>query len=66
MEPILWDRWSWVAGVGKKTSSWYLGTSSNSAVTIPAYKATPYQQELVFVEIVKVDGFGPWRDGCAR
>ena len=33
-------------------------------VHVPVWKATPYQQELVFVEVVKYDGFSPWNDGC--
>lgn len=63
---ILWNRWSWVAGVGHKTSSWFLGTLSLSAVTIPAYRATLRQQALVFVTVVRHDGFSPWTnyDGC--
>ena len=64
VEGILWDRWAWVAGVGRKTGSWYLGTSSNAAVTIPAYKATPYQQAEVIATIWKYDKFGPWTDKC--
>lgn len=33
---------------------------------IHVWQASPYQQELVFVEILRVDGTGPWTryDGC--
>lgn len=64
--PVLWNRWSWVAGVGRKAKGWFLGTTSIHAVTIPAYKATLYQQSEVFAEVDRVDGLGPWThwDGC--
>ena len=64
---ILWNRWSWVAGVGKKMTSWYLGTLSlDHAVTIPAYKSTLYQQAKVFATVVRNDGYGMWTrfDNC--
>lgn len=36
-----------------------------AGVFVPVWRATPYQQALVAVEISKVDGFSPWRsDGC--
>lgn len=57
---ILWNRWSWVAGVGHKAPGWYLGTQALYAVTIPAYKATLYQQAKVFATVVKNDGYGMW------
>ena len=64
--PILWDRWAWVAGVGARTSSWFLGTTSLGAVSIPAFHATLYQQALVFATVARNDGLGPWTafDGC--
>lgn len=64
--PILWNRWAWVAKVGKRRSTWYLGTLDINAVTIPAYKSTLYQQALVFAEVIKNDGFLMWTrfDGC--
>lgn len=64
--PILWNRWSWVAKVGTKTSSWYLGTVSLMAVTIPAYKATLYQQAKVFATVARNDGLMMWTrfDNC--
>lgn len=64
---VLWNRWSWAAGVGRKSSNWFLGTSSLHAVTIPAYQATLYQQSQVFAEVARVDGLWPWTrwDGCA-
>jgi hypothetical protein len=64
--PILWNRWSWVAGVGRKTASWYLGSLSLDAVTIPAYRATLNQQAKVFATVVRNDGYGMWTrfDGC--
>ncbi len=64
--PILWNRWSWVAGVGRKTSSWYLGSQSLNAVTIPAFKATLAQQARVFAVVARYDGYGMWTnfDGC--
>ena len=64
--PVLWNRWSWVAGVGRKTSSWYLGSQSLNAVTIPAFKATLAQQAQVFATVVKYDGLSMWTrfDGC--
>ena len=57
---ILWNRWSWVAKVGAKRSTWYLGTLDLNAVTIPAYKATLYQQAMVFATVVRNDGYGMW------
>lgn len=34
-------------------------------VTVPVWRATPYQQERVAVEIWRHDGFSPWAsDGC--
>ena len=33
-------------------------------VHVPVWRATPYQQSLVAVEVYKFDGFSPWRDGC--
>jgi hypothetical protein len=35
-------------------------------LSVKVWQATPYQQELVFVEILRVDGAGPWSryDGC--
>ena len=64
--PILWNRWSWVPGVGRKTSSWYLGSASLNAVTIPAYRATLYQQAKVFATVARYDGLGMWTnfDAC--
>lgn len=64
--PILWNRWAWVAGVGRKSPGWYLGTTTLNAVTIPAYKSTLYQQSEVFVTVVRNDGLGMWIrfDGC--
>ena len=64
--PILWNRWSWVAKVGARTSSWYLGALALNAVTIPAYKATLYQQATVFATVIRNDGFLMWTrfDGC--
>ena len=64
--PLLWNRWSWAAGVGSKTSSWSLGSLSLNAVTIPAYKSTLYQQAKVFAYVARYDGLWPWRnsDGC--
>lgn len=40
-----------------------------SAAHVPfrvhVYQASPYQQELVAIQIWKADGFGPWSsDGC--
>jgi hypothetical protein len=63
---LLWDRWSWVAGVGHKTRTWYLGTSSLDAVTVPAYRSSLYQQALVFATVARDDGLWPWTnfDGC--
>lgn len=64
--PILWNRWAWVAGVGHKTSIWYLGATAHNAVTIPASNATLYQQARVAATIYRYDGFVPatWNDGC--
>lgn len=64
--PILWNRWSWVAKVGTKSRTWHLGTLDINAVTIPAYRATLYQQAAVFSVVVKHDGFTMWTrfDGC--
>ncbi len=64
--PILWNRWSWVAGVGRRLPAWYLGTQALNAVSVPAYRATLYQQALVFATVDRVDGLGPWTqyDGC--
>jgi hypothetical protein len=64
--PILWNRWSWVAGVGTKTISWFKGSISLTAVTIPAYKATLLQQAKVFATVARNDGYGMWVrfDGC--
>jgi hypothetical protein len=63
---ILWNRWSWVAGVGRKTSSWFLGSIALNAVTIPAHRATLRQQARVFATVVRNDGYGMWTnfDGC--
>ena len=35
-------------------------------LSVHVWEATPFQQELVFVEILRVDGTGPWAryDGC--
>ena len=64
--PILWDRWAWEAGVGAKTRSWYLGTTALDSVTIPAYRATLYEQAEVFAYVARHDGMWPWQnsDGC--
>lgn len=63
---ILWDRWSWAAGVGSKTSIWTPHTTALHAVTIPAYRATLYEQAEVFAEVDRHDGLWPWTnyDGC--
>ena len=63
---ILWNRWAWVAGVGRKTASWYLGSQSLNAVTIPAYQATLLQQAKVFATVDRYDGLAMWTnwDGC--
>ena len=63
---ILWNRWSWVAGVGLKAPIWFLGTTALYAVTIPAYRATLYQQAEVFATVMRIDGSWPWSkfDGC--
>ena len=63
---VLWNRWAWVAGVGAKTRLWYRGSTSLNAVTIPAYKATLYQQAKVFAVVARNDGLWPWTnfDGC--
>jgi hypothetical protein len=65
--PILWNRWAWVAGVGHKTASWFLGSQSLEAVTIPAFRSTLRQQALVFATVDRYDGIWPWTnyDGCA-
>jgi hypothetical protein len=64
--PILWDRWSWAAGVGTKTKYWTPHTTALNAVTIPAYKATLEEQAIVFAEVARYDGLWPWtrHDGC--
>lgn len=63
---ILWNRWAWVAGVGHKASGWYLGTQLLHAVTIPAYRATLYEQAKVFATVARNDGLGMWTnfDNC--
>ena len=35
-------------------------------LSVHVWEASPFQQELVFVEILRVDGTGPWAryDGC--
>jgi hypothetical protein len=35
-------------------------------LSVHVWEASPFQQELVFVEILRVDGTGPWSryDGC--
>lgn len=34
-------------------------------IKVPVWRATPYEQELVAVNIWRHDGFGPWsNDGC--
>lgn len=58
--PILWNRWAWVSGVGNKTASWYLGSQSLNAVTIPAFRATLFQQAKVFATVARNDGLGMW------
>ena len=64
--PVLWNRWSWVAGVGHKTASYFTGSTSLYAVSIPAFKATLFQQAKVFATVYHNDGLGPWTnfDGC--
>ena len=63
---ILWNRWSWVAGVGQKTRYWYLGSQALNAVTVPAFQATLSQQAEVFVTVARNDGYAMWTnwDGC--
>ena len=63
---ILWNRWAWVAGVGRKAPGWYLGSTALNAVTVPAYKSTLYQQSKVFATVDRNDGLGMWTrfDGC--
>ena len=39
--------------------------NARSGFNLPIWKATPYQQELGAIQIWRVDGFGPWQDGCA-
>ena len=34
-------------------------------VFVPVWKATVLQQEQVAVEVMRHDGFSPWKDGCA-
>lgn len=64
-DTILWNRWSWAAGVGEKSSSWYLGSISLNAVTVPAYKSSLFQQSKVFAYVDRYDGLWPWKDdGC--
>lgn len=58
--PVLWNRWAWVAGVGSKTASWYLGSTALNAVTIPAYRASLRQQAKVFAVVARYDGTWPW------
>lgn len=35
-------------------------------VYVQVWQATVLQQEQVFVEVVRHDGFAPWTDGCYR
>lgn len=63
---ILWNRWSWVAGVGLRSRFYFTGSTALNAVTIPAYRATLWQQARVFATVDRYDGLGPWTrfDGC--
>lgn len=65
--PLLWNRWSWAAGVGSKTIYWTPHSIALNAVTIPAHKATLYEQAKVFAYVARHDGLWPWTnsDGCA-
>lgn len=70
-DTILWNAWSWKAGVGRKAAGWFNGSTALHAVTIAAYQATLSQQATVFAYIVRHDGTWPWvgngtgwGDGC--
>jgi hypothetical protein len=70
---ILWNYWSWQAGVGRKAAGWFRGTIALHAVTVAAYQATLVQQTKVFAYVARHDGLWPWvggdghggGDGCA-
>ena len=70
-DTILWNYWSWQAGVGRKAPGWFRGSTALHAVTIAAYQSTLPQQAKVFAYIVRHDGTWPWTghngwagDGC--